>query len=315
MNLELGQHMQSEIESQPSVIRHDKYRGELDGHLGRKEFDLVLIAARGSSDNAATFARYLIEVFLGIPVSLAAPSVLTRYGSHVRYRNALVIGISQSGAAPDVAEVLTELGREGHETVAITNTAGSRLTKAANTSVLLDVGLEQSVAATKTYTASLVAVYALVQALGGKLPEFELPTEKWVNQARDAAMNAAGNVVRCSPVFSLARGFGFCTALETALKLMECALIPGAAFSAADFEHGPKALAGPNSAAICYNAAMSDLAKQGCVVINAPEPPVAEPLQPIWDIIFGQWLALHCARARGLDPDAPRNLRKVTETL
>ena len=306
--------MEEEIRQQPSILSEATFEAQLRSHLDGAEFEMILIAARGSSDNAAIYGRYLFEVGLAVPVSLAAPSVLTRYGTKIRYPKCLAIGISQSGAAPDVAEVLSSLRAAGHTTLAVTNTADSRLTREAEFSILLEAGKENSVAATKTYSASLLAMYALARVLGADFPTFVAPTDDWVESCRLASLSSAGQVVRSNPTFALARGFGFSTAHETALKLTECALIPCKPFSVADFEHGPKALAGPNSAAICFNAALSDLGSQGCMVIDAPEPPVEEPMQPIWDAMFGQWLALHAARARGLDPDAPRNLRKVTET-
>lgn len=314
MNLDLGQKMESEIRQQTAVLASANYEPGLRSFLAGREFNMILIAARGSSDNAAVYGRYLFEIGLGVPVSLAAPSVLTRYNRSVRYSNCLAIGISQSGAAPDVAEVLAELRRTGNTTLAITNTADSRLSHEAEYTVLLNAGPETSVAATKTYSSSLLALYSVARALGADLPVFSPPTAEWVDAVGKLSLHSAGVVLRCEPNFALARGYGYCTALETALKLTECALIPCKPYSVADFEHGPKALAGPNSAAVCFNAALSDLAAQGCVVINAPEPPVVEPMQPIWDVIYGQWLALHCARALSLDPDSPRNLKKVTET-
>ena len=315
----LGEWMEREIREQPRVLAcgATQYCPPLAEALKGKSFDMVLLAARGSSDNAALYARYLIEVYLEIPVTLAAPSVLTRFGKKVRYRNCLAVGISQSGAAPDVAEVLASLRAEGHTTLAVTNTAESRLTKEAEFSLLLETGPEKSVAATKTYTSSLLAMYELVRALGGDIPApiTALPTDAWVEHALAAAAEVNGTVVRSSPVFSLGRGFGFSTAQETALKLMECALISCKAFSSADFEHGPKALAGHGSAAIVYDGPKPDLANQGCEIIVAPTAPTAEPLKPIWDVIFGQWTALLAARARGLNPDDPRHIRKVTQTL
>jgi glucosamine--fructose-6-phosphate aminotransferase (isomerizing) len=118
----------------------------------------------------------------------------------------------------------------------------------------------------------------------------------------------------------LARGFGYGTALETALKLMECALIPCKPFSSADFEHGPKALAGYGSCAICYDGPKPALSAQGCDIVVSPDLPSHAGafdaiFAPFWDIVFGQWLALSCARARGLNPDDPRHIQKVTETL
>ena len=316
--------MENEIREQPKILATgaENYRESLQS-LSDRRFEMVLLAARGSSDNAALYARYLIEVFLQIPVVLAAPSVLTRFGRSVKYTNCLAIGISQSGAAPDVAEVLAALRKEGHQTLAITNTAESRLTKEAEHSLLLNAGLERSVAATKTYSASLLALFEVVRALGADLPDPSklLPGYDWVEHTKEAAAVASGPVVRSSPVFSLGRGFGFATAQESALKLMECALIPCKAYSSADFEHGPKALAGHGSAAICFDGPKPDLAAQGCEILPAPIPPMTKSgeiegiLNPIWDIVFSQWLALTAARARGLNPDDPRHIQKVTQTL
>ena len=321
----LGEWMESEIRQQPAVLSHgaEVYGEVLNSALAGRKFDMVLLAARGSSDNAALYGRYLIEVFLGIPVCLAAPSVLTRYHRRVSYTNCLAIGISQSGAAPDISEILGALREEGHTTLAITNTEGSRVTTVADNSLFLGAGLEESVAATKTYTSSLLALYEVVRALGGDLPSPRelLPTSEWVDAAFEAASNASGSFVRNSPTFALGRGFGFSTAQETGLKMMECALLPCKAYSSADFEHGPKALAGHGSAAVSFDGPMPELAAQGCEIIVAPQAPlipidgIAGILNPLWDVIFGQWLALLCARARGLNPDVPQHIHKVTKTL
>lgn len=306
--------MEREIREQPSVLRRGTYAEALSP-LGGKSFDMVLLVARGSSDHAALFARYLIEVHLGVPVSLAAPSVLTRFGTRVRYRNCLGIGISQSGAAPDIAEVLEALRAEGHTTVGVTNTADSRLAGCVDVPVLLNAGKEEALAATKTYTASLLAMVELVRALGADLPSGPLPDDAWIARCEAEARVASGALLRSSPVFALGRGYGFATAHETALKLMECALIACKAYSTADFEHGPKALAGHGSAALSYEGPRPGLTEQGCEIVVAPEPEgVPAELRPIWDAVFGQWVALHAARARGLDPDAARHLSKVTQT-
>lgn len=306
--------MEREIREQPEVLRGARYADSLQALKGR-QFDMVLLVARGSSDNAALFARYLIEVHLGIPVSLAAPSVLTRFGSKVRYRNCLGVGISQSGAAPDIAEVLEALRADGHLTVGFTNTEGSRLATSVEIPVLLNAGLEKALAATKTYTASLLGMVELVRALGGDLPANALPDDAWIARCEEEAKFASGAVLRSSPVFALGRGYGFSTAHETALKLMECALVACKAYSTADFEHGPKALAGHGSAAISYEGPRPNLTEQGCEIVAAPDPEgVPAEYRPLWDAIFGQWIALHAARARGLDPDAARHLNKVTQT-
>jgi glucosamine--fructose-6-phosphate aminotransferase (isomerizing) len=308
--------MEREMREQPAVLaaNSERYFGELCAALRGSSFDMVLLAARGSSDNAALFARYLIEVHLGIPVSLAAPSVITKYGTDMRYPPCLAVGISQSGAAPDVSEVVAHLRSKGHKTLAITNTAGSRLSGEAEFSLQLGVGDESSVAATKTYTSSLLALYQLVRALGAHLPTPSLPDEAYVEAAQLAAQGAVGALLRSRTLFALARGYRFCSAFETALKLMECALLPCKAYSSADFEHGPKALATHGTAAIVFGDVPRGLEAAGCIAIPAPTRE-QEECRPFFDAVFGQWVALHTARARGLDPDAPDGLNKVTETL
>ena len=312
----LGTHMEAEIREQPEVLRRgvETYLPSLQGFVKGLSFDMVVLAARGSSDNAALYARYLFEVLLGVPVALAAPSVLTRYGRRVRYPKCLTIGISQSGAAPDVAEVLTAIREGGHATLAITNTPDSRITHAADCTLLLQSGDEHSVAATKTYTASLLALHELVRALGGALEAPPIPGDRWLDTAMAEAEAGVGPVLRSQILFALARGYNFATAQETALKLMECALLPCKSYSSADFEHGPRALAGHGSAAIVYGETLPFLEEQGALVVKAPVG-ASGPAAPIWDIVFGQWLALLTARARGLDPDDPQYIHKITETL
>ncbi len=304
------------MREQPAMLAANaaRYLDELKSAFDSSSFEMVLLAARGSSDNAALYARYLIEVNLGIPVSLAAPSVITKFGTDMKYPRCLAIGISQSGAAPDVSEVLAHLRSKGHQTLAITNTAGSRLTQAAEHSLVLDVGEESSVAATKTYTASLLALYQLVRALGAELPEPTLPDDAAVQESGEAALSAVGPILRSRTLFALARGYRFCSALETALKLMECALLPCKAYSTADFEHGPKALATHGTAALVFGDVPKGLDEAGCICIQVATHATDE-CQPMFDAVFGQWVALHSARARGLDPDTPKGLTKVTKTL
>ncbi len=310
--------MEQEIREQPAVLaaQAPAYLETLRSALAGKQFEMVLLAARGTSDNAALYARYLIEIHLGIPVSLAAPSVLTRFKSTVRYPKCLAIGISQSGAAPDVSEVIADMRRAGHTTLAVTNTPGSRLEKEAEFCLHLGCGEEKAVAATKTYTASLLAMLQLVRALGGDVPDpiGKTPTDEWLETTYEAAQKALGPVLRSATLFALARGYGFCTAQETALKMMECSLLACKSYSTADFQHGPRALATYGSAAIVYGEDPGELAENGCIVIPAPTGPEG-PISPIWEIFFGQWLALSAARPRGLNPDEPRGLSKVTKTL
>ena len=301
---------------QPGVLESNapRYLDELGAAMADKKFEMVLLAARGTSDHAALYAKYLVEIHLGVPVSLAAPSVITKYGTDLRYPKCLAIGISQSGAAPDVSEVIAHLRSLGHVTLAITNTPGSRLARESEHALILDTGPEKAVAATKTYTASLLAIYQLVRALGGDLPAPVLPDDGWMETSRKEATSALGPILRYSPLFSLARGYSFCSAFETALKLMECSLLPCRAYSTADFEHGPKALATEGTAAIVFGEVPASLSNHGCTLVAAP-PCSTGPDAPMCDVVFGQWLALLAARARGIDPDNPQIITKVTRTL
>jgi glucosamine--fructose-6-phosphate aminotransferase (isomerizing) len=314
----LGAHMEREIEEQGTVLREraPAYFETLRRDFGGRSFRMALLVARGSSDNAALYLRYLLEIQLGIPVSLAAPSVLTRFGARVRYFDCLAIGISQSGEAPDVSEVLVAAREGGHATLAITNHPGSRVAKSADHVLPLDVGEELAVAATKTYTASLLAGYQLVRALGADLPDpsASLPDPEWIELCKTAASASLGPLLRFPTLFSLGRGYSFSSAEETALKLMECALLPSKSYSVADFEHGPKALAGWGTAAIVYGEVPASLAESAATLVRPPAESDG-PLGPMREIVFGQYLALFAARARGLDPDRPENLTKVTRTL
>lgn len=309
--------MQREIEEQPALLARlsGRYEDNLAAILSNQEFDLILLAARGSSDNAALYARYLIEIHLGIPAVLAAPSVLTRFGRKVRYPRCLAVGISQSGSAPDVSDVLAALRSEGHTTLAITNTPNSRITEAAQHSLFLEAGDERSVAATKTYSTSLLALYQLVRVLGHSLPHPQLPTDQWCAEAHATAQADAAKLLELQPAFALGRGYSFSTANETALKLMECALIPCKAYSTADFEHGPKALAGEGCALIAFERLSESLASQGATVLQCPLTVAQEESLPFWQVFYGQWLALCCARLKGEDPDKPQFIQKITRTL
>jgi glutamine---fructose-6-phosphate transaminase (isomerizing) len=308
--------MEREIVEQAEVLRDQSPRiaEEASAAVSGAEFQMALLVARGSSDHAALFARYLIEVWLGVPVSLAAPSVLTRFGREVRYPPCLVVGVSQSGAGPDVAEVLRSLRAEGHRVVAVTNTPESAVSEAADRTILLGVGPERAVAATKTFTTSCLALYDLVRALNPALPEPNLPDATWTDSCRDRAAESLGAVLRSDRWFALGRGYRFATAHETALKLMECALLPCKAYSSADFEHGPRALATHGAVAVSFGPAPDGLEAQGCLVESAADAGDS-PDSILREVVYGQWLAWLAARARGLDPDRPANLNKVTKTL
>ena len=296
----------------------------------------MLIAARGSSDHAAIYAQYLFGVTARLPVALATPSLVSLYGVEPRVERAIVIGISQSGVSPDVVGVITSARRQGALTIAITNEPGSALAAAAEHTIDLRAGDERSIAATKTYIAQLVALAMLagvdgLDAVPAALSE-ALESEA---DARAAAVEFAG-VQTCTV---LGRGFGYATAREWALKLKELAYVVADPYSADDFRHGPLALIEPDAPVLMVapsGAALADLTELArrlrdelgaelVVLSDSPDarslgerslamPPVLEVLSPIVSIVPAQLFALHLAMAKGLDPERPRNLTKVTAT-
>ncbi len=303
----------------------------------------IMLAARGSSDHAALYAKYLFQARNRIPVALAAPSLFTHYAAPPRLERFCVIGISQSGASPDVSAVLEEARRQGAVTVAVTNAAGSPLAAAADFAVPLQAGAEQSVPASKTYTASLLAIALLSQALDPD-PDF-LKALQHVPDAMRAALasedqaRAMGSSIAAENLVVLGRGFNLATAEELALKLTETSYVMARAWSAADFLHGPIAIAesriplilvespGPTLADTRQLAAR--LVHSGCqvrqladgtdrlpgatsaILVNSRLP---EALTPLSLAVAAQLLAYHLALARGRDPDRPRSLKKVTQT-
>ncbi|MCH8273870.1 MAG: SIS domain-containing protein [Armatimonadetes bacterium] len=286
---------------------------------------LILFVARGSSDNACLYARYLFEARLGVPVSLAAPSVITRYGSDLRFPSpSLVIGVSQSAAAPDVAEFLGHARERGCHTLSVTNAEKGPVADAAEHRIFLGAGAEKAVAATKTFTLSQLALYQLARAMGAPLPEPDLAeaSERALSDSDGDAF--AEKIVKADLSFTLGRGFHFGVAYEAALKLIECALVPCKPYSLADFAHGPMALAGPASCALLFGLDRTDstaksvkrrLRSTGASLLQAPtETSLPEELRPIPAVIFAQRVAHAAAMGRGLDPDRPRHLHKVTRT-
>ena len=302
-----------------------------------------VIAARGSSDHAADYARYLFGRRHRALVSLAAPSLFTRYGSPPRLEGQWVIGISQSGAAPDVIAVIAEAARQGVFTVAITNDADSPLARASQVVLPLLAGRELSVPASKTYVASLLVLALMSSAID---PDKEFAGAlAAVPDALRGALRAEALVARIAGVLDgpravvLGRGFNLCTAEEVALKLTETSYVLARAWSVADFVHGPIAVVEPDfpvllvgaggAVAIDVEGIAERLADTSCRVIglfdgaNASLDDAAvvridsglpEELTPLTLVVLGQLLANQVAAVRGVDPDAPRALRKVTRT-
>jgi glutamine---fructose-6-phosphate transaminase (isomerizing) len=312
----------------------------------RRDLGLVVIAARGTSDHAAVYAQYVFGARNGLPVALAAPSLVTLYGASPRYRDALVVGVSQSGRSPDVIGVVEEARRQGSPTLAITNDPRSPMAEAAERVLDLAAGDERSIAATKTYTAELLAVAMLSAALDGDGTEAMRQLAAVPDalaaalETEDEAARIAADQVALDHAVVLGRGFGLATAREWSLKLKEVARLWADPYSVADFAHGPVTLLGPGSAVFAsvstgpardalltpLRALIRDLGADVLVLSDdaaarsvgrwaLPVPGgLAEWLGPIAAIVPAQLHAMHLALARGMDPERPRGLRKVTET-
>ena len=341
--------LRDEILEQPDVAERLLRDGRdematVAAHVQEAGVAYVLIAARGSSDHAATYAQYALGAIARLPVALATPSLLTRYGRAPTIGRALVIGISQSGRSPDVVEVLAEGRRQGAVTVAMTNDPGSDLAGAAEHLVDLRAGDEVSIAATKTYGASLLAVAMLAAALGEVDAAAELDgVPAAIRQALDGeeAAEAAARAHRSmADAVVLGRGYNYATALEWALKLKEMAYVRAQGYSTADFQHGPAASLPPNGQVLAVSArgpmrdelaevlstlrgersarvllATEDQADAGIdgTVLRFPAS-LPEWLSPLAAIVPIQLFCYHLAREKQLDVESPRGLRKVTLT-
>ena len=328
-----------------SAVEHETTAiAALAKELRDREIRHVVIAARGTSDHAATYAKYLLEIVVGVPVALAAPSVYTLYNARPNLAGDFMLGISQSGQATDVVQALSTGRASGALTACITNVADSPLTEVSDITLLCHAGEEKGVAATKTYTTALALIALLAghwadekDLLSGiqKLPE-AIERTLALDAPVEAAVERYRYMAECAV---LARGLNQATALETALKMTETSYIVAKPYSGADFLHGPIAMVSegfpcflfaPNGRAL---ASMRELAvklreREAELIVVAhsadilglakrPLPlPVdtGEYLSPIVCIVPGQLWAYHLARARGKDPDRPRGLTKVTLT-
>lgn len=327
-------HFRVEIEQQPEVAARLLESGR-DAAMaiadrvrdaGARGF---VIAARGSSDHAALYAKYLFGVRNRTLVALAAPSLFTHYATPPRLHGQCVVGISQSGESPDVVAVIEEARRQGCVTVAITNRPGSKIAAAAELVLALDAGSEESVPASKTYTASLVAMALISQALhpdaAFSAALDEVPQAIRHTLARGAELDAIVPVLAGPRAVVLGRGFNFATAEEIALKLSETSYVLARAWSVADFEHGPIAIAeaglpvvivdGGGMVASDLDSMRSRLETKGANVVHLFDTSgLPEELTPIPLAVLGQLLAHDVAVARGIDPDRPRTIQKVTRT-
>lgn len=351
--------MLDEIRQQPSALDRT-FRAELKGIeklrtiFAKNRPKFIILAARGTSDNAAQFGRYLLEIATGIPVSLAAPSIFTLYGARVDYKDALVVAISQSGESTDTNLVLERARECGAFTVGITNEASSTLAKIAEHVILVRAGREKSVAATKTYTGQLLAIYLLAYALGAPVSLDEL---RLLPEAVDGALSLeseirekAGRYRFMENAVVVGRGLNYANAFEWALKLMETCYVVAERFSSADFLHGPIAMVersfpvflfapagvtwpsiremvnrvhslGAETLLITDKSNREAASMKGTRAIVLPvslhrKNAVPEELYtPLPYVVPAQILAACLAEEKGLNPDQPRALEKVTRTL
>lgn len=343
--------MLDEIRQQPAALERT-LAGELRGIerlkalFAKQRPRLVVLAARGTSDNAAQFGRYLLEITTGIPVSLAAPSISTLYEARLDYRDALVVAISQSGESTDINRVLERAREQGAFTLGITNESESSLAKLAEQVMLVRAGKELSVAATKTYTGQVLLFYAMAYALGAKIRLDDLRRlPDLASQALKLETAVSGLSERYSYMRNavvVARGLNYSNAFEFALKMMETCYVVAERFSAADFLHGPVAMverafpvfafcpSGPTWPAMREMLTkMRALNAESVIISDSSNPEafefasrsiklprkMAELLTPIPYIIPAQLFAAHLAERKGLDPDKPRTLSKVTLTM
>ena len=329
------------------VLDEPEQLAEAASAIGRADPGWIMIAGRGTSDHAAVYAQYLLETQLGLPTGLVKPSVTTVYGASLDWRGGMVLAISQSGQSPDVVAVVEAARRSGALTLAITNDPASPLAAAAEVSLRIHAGRELAVPATKTYVTELAVVAALVNAvrptpalteglsaLPAALRDTIARTREWLTGSGAAAIDAFGAADRALLV---SRGFNLATALELALKLKETCGLCAEAYSTADFMHGPLVLAradvptlairpdGPMGADV--DATLAAVAARGgrTTVFGGREAEgrpdafalphsLPEALTPLLFVVPGQLLVEATAMRRGVDPDAPEGLGKVTLT-
>jgi len=316
--------------------------GDLRGAMeGRRR---VLLVARGSSDNAAVYGRYLVETHLGVPAALAAPSVATHYRARLDLTDTLVVSLSQSGRTEEIVEVQRWASSLGAATVAISNDASSPLATECDVPLTTQAGEERAVPATKSYTGQLTALAALAEALDdgdGLTPLLDrVPGEvARVEAAEDGVAGAVDVLADGAEMLVTGRGLVFGTALETALKLEETCGRPVRGLSYADLRHGPIAVVRDGLTAVVVAAEdgpmlgpladlVADLTARGARVLtiggddrlaaassyHVPGPALPEPVAPIGLIVPAQLIVESLARRLGLDPDSPTGLSKVTAT-
>jgi glucosamine--fructose-6-phosphate aminotransferase (isomerizing) len=332
--------MATEVAEQPAVLAkildaQDEFAAAAERIAAAKP-RFVLIAARGTSDHAGLYAKYLAEVLLQLPAGLVSPSALTVYGARPDMHDVLFIAVSQSGRSPDLVDSLTAARSRGALTVAVTNAIDSPLADAAEIAVDVRAGTERAVAATKSYTAELLSLYLLFA--GGRAADAaarrpEAAARTLALTPDDRLVAVAAPLQYAERLVVTARGYSYATAREAALKLMETSYLSAMAFSGADLLHGPLAMidrsvpviavTSPGRGGDAMAPVLERLAELGAHVLQVGSATglpiahegIAEELLPLLEILPLQRLAWRLALDRGMDPDRPRGLSKVTQTL
>lgn len=342
--------MLDEIAEQPAALARTIKEEEtkvarLGDYLRERDVRLIVLVARGSSDNAALFGRYLLEITTGIPVSLAAPSVHTLYGAKLNLSNTLVVGVSQSGEGEDINVVLEHARSVGAYTVGITNESASSMTRVVDETLLMHGGRERSVAATKTFTGQLLLFHMLARALGRtseRAPDYAaLPDLASLALERRATIESfVERYAFMENCVVVGRGLAYANAYELALKLMETCYVVAERFSSADFFHGPLAIVERHFPVIAFAPPgvtlggvkellirLRELHADTLVITGDDEAAnlasravrmpkeIDEFMAAIPYVIPAQLFAALLADAKGIDADAPRSLSKVTRTL
>jgi glucosamine--fructose-6-phosphate aminotransferase (isomerizing) len=343
----LGSTMAAEIAEQPSVYRRiltdgrseiSRVAAAIEGRRPR----FVLFLARGTSDHAALYAKYLVETRLGLPAGLMSPSSSTIYQSHQALEGVLLVAISQSGSSPDLVQPAERARAQGAITVAVTNAPNSPLASVCEFHIDILAGEEVAVAATKSYTAELLTLYLLVEYMAGRdgVEADDLPSRSQLVLGREPEVWQIATRYRfAEQILVTSRGYNLSSALETALKIVETTRIPSYGFSGADLMHGPNAMVDrgfPVIAIVPYGETatamrpvLEELQGRGAdvLLVGDGEAPLMsglrldigslgpEPLSPLLMILPMQQFALHLARQRGYNPDSPEGLNKVTRTL
>lgn len=353
--------MRDEIRQQPAAIERTlkaewRRAEKLRRHFEQNPVRLVVLAARGTSDNAAQFGRYLLEISTCIPVSLAAPSIATLYGSQIKFNQAVVVAISQSGESTDTNIVLARAKAAGAFTIGVTNESESTLARTADHAFLVRAGKEKSVAATKTYTGQLTCLYLLAFALGAPIKLQDLQrVPDWSAAAlelEDEIVQRAERYCFMRHAVCVGRGLNYSNSFEFALKLMETCYVVAERFSSADLLHGPIAMLEASFPAFLFcppgvtwkpmcelleklkairaeTLLISDRGhKELRTLKGLTQAPLIIPADlanrkfnpeelftPIPYIIPAQLFAASLAEVKRLDPDRPRTLSKVTQTL